>query len=291
MEGRITKQISNQYQVTKDEKNYVCSARGKFRNLGLSPLVGDNVLFDAETLTIEEILPRKNELDRPVVANIDVALIVTSVKKPDLSLSLLDKELSVIIKNNVEPVICLTKLDLLEKKELKELKPLIKYYKSIGIKVVDNKNLGKIKKILKNKLVVLTGQTGAGKSSLLNKLDKKLNLETKPISEALNRGVHTTRHTEIYKIGKIYFVDTPGFSALDLKNINKEASRLSRKVLVSAVANAENNLGLNKKDLVVKEAIVNEGQTMKRMKFGSRGHVDPIKKRTSHIKIVVSDNK
>ena len=76
-----------------------------------------------------------------------------------------------------------------------------------------------------------------------------------------------------------------------LKNINKEASRLSRKVLVSAVANAENNLGLNKKDLVVKEAFVNEGQTMKRMKFGSRGHVDPIKKRTSHIKIVVSDNK
>ena len=74
-----------------------------------------------------------------------------------------------------------------------------------------------------------------------------------------------------------------------LKNINKEASRLSRKVLVSAVANAENNLGLNKKDLVVKEAIVNEGQTMKRMKFGSRGHVDPIKKRTSHIKIVVSE--
>ena len=76
-----------------------------------------------------------------------------------------------------------------------------------------------------------------------------------------------------------------------LKNINKEASRLSRKVLVSAVANAENNLGLNKKDLVVKEAIVNEGQTMKRMKFGSRGHVDPIKKRTSHITIVVSDEK
>lgn len=222
MEGRITKQISNQYQVTKDEKNYVCSARGKFRNLGLSPLVGDNVLFDAETLTIEKILPRKNELDRPVVANIDVALIVTSIKKPDLSLSLLDKQLSVIIKNNVEPVICLTKLDLLEKKELKELKPLIKYYQSIGIKVVDNKHLGKIKKILKNKLVVLTGQTGAGKSSLLNKLDKKLNLETKPISEALNRGVHTTRHTEIYIIGKIYFVDTPGFSALDLKNISKE---------------------------------------------------------------------
>lgn len=114
------------------------------------------------------------------------------------------------------------KVRFVKKEELKNLKPLIKYYKSIGIKVVDNKHLGKIKSILKNKLVVLTGQTGAGKSSLLNKLDKRLNLETKPISEALNRGVHTTRHTEIYKIGKIFFVDTPGFSALDLNNIDKE---------------------------------------------------------------------
>ena len=184
--------------------------------------MGDIVKIDEKTLTIEEILPRKNELDRPVVSNVDIALIVTSVKKPDLSLSLLDKELSVVLANNIKPVICLTKLDLLNKKEINELKPLIKYYKKIGILVTDNKHLGKLKKILKNNLVVLTGQTGAGKSSLLNKLDKKLNLETKPISDALNRGVHTTRHTEIYKIGKIYFVDTPGFSALDLKNIDSE---------------------------------------------------------------------
>lgn len=222
IEGRITKQISNQYRVTASGEDYVCGARGKFRNLGLSPLVGDIVKINENTLTIEEILPRKNELDRPVVSNVDIALIVTSVKKPDLSLSLLDKELSVVLANNIKPVICLTKLDLLSKKELKELKPLIKYYKKIGILVTDNNHLGKLKKILKNNLVVLTGQTGAGKSSLLNKLDKKLNLETKPISDALNRGVHTTRHTEIYKIGKIYFVDTPGFSALDLKNIDSE---------------------------------------------------------------------
>ena len=222
MEGRITKQISNQYKVTVNGVDYICSARGKFRNLGLSPLVGDIVRINEDTLTIEEINPRINELERPVVANVDMALIVTSVKKPDLSLSLLDKELSVVLANNIKPVICLTKLDLLSKKELKELKPLIKYYKKIGILVTDNNHLGKLKKILKNNLVVLTGQTGAGKSSLLNKLDKKLNLETKPISDALNRGVHTTRHTEIYKIGKIYFVDTPGFSALDLKNIDSE---------------------------------------------------------------------
>lgn len=220
IEGRITRQISNQYTVTANNKEYVCNARGKFRNLKLSPLVGDLVKFSPEELIIEEILPRKNELDRPVVSNVDIALIVTSLKKPDLSLSLLDKELTVILASGIKPVICLTKMDLLSNDEYKEIKPLIKYYKSIGIDVLTNKNLFKLKRHLKNKLVVLTGQTGAGKSSLLNKLDKNLNIEVKPISEALNRGVHTTRHTEIYKIGKIYFVDTPGFSALDLKNMD-----------------------------------------------------------------------
>ena len=222
MTGRIIKQISNQYTVSIKGKDYVCNARGKFRNIGLSPLVGDVVKVNLETLTIEEIMPRKNELERPVIANVDIALIVTSLKKPDLSLSLLDKELCIIKAANIEPVICFTKKDLLTKSEIKDIKILEKYYKKIGYQVVDNKNLFKLKRTLKNKVVVLTGQTGAGKSSLLNKLNKKLNLETKPISEALNRGVHTTRHTEIYKIGKIYFADTPGFSALDLKNISPE---------------------------------------------------------------------
>lgn len=220
MKGRITKQISNDYRVTIDDKDYNCVSRGKFRSLGLSPLVGDIVEVDIDKKTIEEILPRTNELNRPRVSNVDIALIVTSCKKPDIELSLLDKELCVIMANNIEPVICLTKLDLLNKDELKDIKSLIKYYKKIGIKVVDNKHLGKIKRVLKKKLVVLTGQTGAGKSSLLNKMKKDLNIETKEISDALNRGVHTTRHTEIYNIGKISFVDTPGFSALDLKNID-----------------------------------------------------------------------
>lgn len=222
MNGIITKQISNQYTVNIKGKEYVCSARGKFRNLNLSPLVGDKVKVDVEKLLIEEILPRTNTLDRPSVSNVDIALIVTSVKKPDLSLSLLDKEISVILSNNITPVICLTKLDLLNKKELIDIKILKKYYEKIGIVVLTNKNLFKLKKVLKNKTIVLTGQTGAGKSTILNKLNKKLNLETKPISEALNRGVHTTRHTEIYQIKNMYFVDTPGFSSLDLKNITKE---------------------------------------------------------------------
>lgn len=227
MQGRIVKQISNQYTVNIKGLEYVCVARGKFRKLNLSPLVGDIVDVNVETLQINDIMSRKNELKRPVVANVDIALIVTSVKKPDLSLSLLDKQLSVIIASNIKPVICFTKLDLLNKNEKRDIQRLMNYYKSIGILVLNNKNLFKLKKVLKNNVVVLTGQTGAGKSSLLNKLDKKLNLETKPISEALNRGVHTTRHTEIHEIKKIYFVDTPGFSSLDINTLSKEQIRSS----------------------------------------------------------------
>ena len=222
MQGRITKQISNLYTVLVADKELECSARGKFRNTGISPVVGDIVEVNLDTKTIDEIYPRKNKLERPVVANVDIALIVTSVKKPDLSLTLLDKLLTNVIANDIKPVICLTKLDLLSKDELKKIKPIIKYYKSIGIPVILNTQTFKLKRLLKNNLVVLTGQSGAGKSSLLNKLNKDLNLDTSPISEALNRGVHTTRHTEIYKLGKIYFVDTPGFSALDLKDITKK---------------------------------------------------------------------
>lgn len=220
--GRIIRIISNLYTIEADKKQYNCSARGKFRNEKISPVVGDIVEIDTEELRIDKICERKNCLDRPVVANIDSALIVTSVKKPDLSLSLLDKLLSIIIINNIEPIICFTKLDLLNKEEQKHIKSLSKYYESIGIKVVKNKDKGKIKRLLKHKVAVVTGQTGAGKSTLLNKLDKNLNLETKPISEALNRGVHTTRHVELYEIGTSYIVDTPGFSAIDFKNVEVE---------------------------------------------------------------------
>lgn len=223
MQGRITKQISNQYTVEVDGEKIVCNARGKFKNMGLSPVVGDIVEVDADNKTIEKINTRKNKLDRPVVANVDIALIVTSLKKPDLSLNLLDKLLTIVLSNNIEPIIILTKIDLVNKKDLKEYKKIFNYYENLGIKVIPNTKLHKLKRTIKEKVVVLTGQTGAGKSTMLNKLDKSLNIETKPISEALNRGVHTTRHTELYKIGKMYMVDTPGFSALDINilDVNK----------------------------------------------------------------------
>lgn len=219
MEGQIVKIISNQYTVKTSNTLLICSARGKFRKDKISPVVGDIVTIDVKDKQITEIKPRRNELKRPVVTNVDIALIVTSVRKPDLSLNLLDKLISNIIFNKIEPVICFTKIDLLSFSEKLKLNKIIKYYESIGIKVINNKKINKLKKILSKKIVVLTGQTGAGKSSLINKIDHNLHLETNEISEALGRGKHTTRHVELFNIDDFYMVDTPGFSSLDFENM------------------------------------------------------------------------
>ena len=222
MQGRITRIISNLYTVEIGDELYGCRARGRFRNDGISPIVGDEVEIDTNDNFILEILPRKNQLDRPVIANVDMAFIVTSVKKPNLDLVLLDKLISVITFNNIEPVIILTKTDLLLREEEQEYIHNIKnYYEMIGIKVFYNTEITEIKKIIKDKLVVLAGQTGAGKSSLLNRLDSNLDIKTDEISEALGRGKHTTRHVELYKINDGLIADTPGFSALDLKDMDK----------------------------------------------------------------------
>lgn len=219
MEGIIIKNISNDYVVLCKNGEYTCKPRGKFRNDKIIPLVGDNVVIDPDNKYILDIKPRKNMLIRPSVANIDQALIITSVKEPDFSTNLLDKLLVVITYNNIEPVICLTKLDLLNNSELKEIDEYIKYYKSIGYKVILNTDKKELKEILKNKLTVITGQSGAGKSTLLNTLDKNLELKTNEISKALGRGKHTTRHVELYHIYDGLVVDTPGFSAIDLSDI------------------------------------------------------------------------
>ncbi len=219
MEGIIIKNISNDYVVLCKNGEYTCKPRGKFRNDKITPLVGDNVVIDPDNKYILDIKPRKNMLIRPSVANIDQALIITSVKEPDFSTNLLDKLLVVITYNNIEPVICLTKLDLLNNSELIEIKKYIKYYESIGYKVILNTDKKELKEILKNKLTVITGQSGAGKSTLLNTLDKNLELKTNEISKALGRGKHTTRHVELYHIYDGLVVDTPGFSAIDLSDI------------------------------------------------------------------------
>lgn len=225
MQGQIIKQISNLYTVKVGDMLYGCRARGKFRKDNISPMVGDYVIINAEDNVIETILERKNELDRPVIANVDMAFIVTSTKKPNLDLNLLDKLISVITFNDIEPVICFTKLDLLNEVERENIDNLKKYYEMIGINCVYNTDTAEIKRLLNNNIVVLAGQTGAGKSSLLNMLDEELDIETNEISEALGRGKHTTRHVELYEISDGYIADTPGFSAIDLKDMNKEQLR------------------------------------------------------------------
>lgn len=223
MVGKIIKQVSNDYTV-KSDKLYICKARGKFRNLHVTPLVGDNVEFDPDNKYILDILDRKNELERPSISNVDQAVIVTSVKIPDFSSNLLDKLLCVIEFNNIKPIICFTKLDLLNNEELKSIRKIEDYYRSIGYPVYENTD-SNLKEIFKDKITVFAGQSGAGKSSLLNRLDSSLNLEIGEVSIALGRGRHTTRHTELIELLGGMIADTPGFSALDFTGMTKSDIR------------------------------------------------------------------
>ena len=221
MEGIIIKNISNDYLVKSKDNTYLCKARGKFRKMKQFPLVGDKVIFDDKENYILEIKTRKNELVRPSVSNVDQAIIVSSVKRPELDTYLLDKLLTIISFYNIEPIICFTKLDLLKDIEKNSIDKIIEYYKNVGYKVVINSEIDSILKLLSGKITVLAGQSGVGKSSLINRLDSSLELKTDDISLALNRGKHTTRHTELYEIGGGYIVDTPGFSDVSFFGMSK----------------------------------------------------------------------
>lgn len=221
MEGIITKNISNDYVVVSNGKEYNCKARGKIKYNNIVPLVGDIVSFDEKTNYILDIKKRKNFLIRPSVSNVDQAIIVTSVKHPNLDLNLLDRLLTIISYNNIVPIICFTKMDLLNDWEKETINKYVKYYSDIGYKVYLNDDIERLKKVFKDKLTVFTGQSGAGKSSLLNKLDSSLELKTNEISYSLGRGKHTTRHVELFKMEGGYVVDTPGFSSVDFRNMSK----------------------------------------------------------------------
>ncbi len=221
-EGRIIEIVSNLYTVAVDKKIYKCRVRGVFRKKQITPLVGDFCLFSKDKLLIEEILPRKNELIRPKVSNVDSGIVVISLKNPSFSVNLLDRFLTILEIKNIEPIICITKKDLVSEEELSDINKKLDYYKKIGYKVLYNTEIDKLKKLLKDKTTVFTGQTGAGKSTLLNKIDKNLALKIGEVSNALGRGRHTTRVVSLYDVcgGKV--VDTPGFSSIDFSIYEKE---------------------------------------------------------------------
>lgn len=223
MQGEVVKVISNQFYVKVNNNVLICTQRGVLKKNKTLPLVGDKVLIDIKKQVIEKILPRKNEIVRPPVANIDQAIVVTSLKHPDFSTNLLDKLLVQLEINKIKPIICLTKKDLLSSIELTNYLEIINYYQKIGYLVVDNTETKKILKELENKITVFLGQTGAGKSTLLNKLFPDLNLKTGEVSLALGRGKHTTRVVEIIEIGSIKVLDTPGFSALSFLKYDLES--------------------------------------------------------------------
>lgn len=224
MNGKIIKVLSNDYTVRLDnDKSIICKARGVFRNKKITPLAGDNVTVDLEKNIITEIHERKNELVRPPVSNIDIALIVVSAKEPDFSSNLLDKMINIIEFNNITPIIVITKYDLLD--NTTEIDEVINYYRSIGYEVYINNQIDDLRKIFKEKVTILTGQTGVGKSTLINKLEESMNLETNEISKALGRGKHTTRHVELYDLFYGFIADTPGFSSLSFIDMTKEDIR------------------------------------------------------------------
>ncbi|MEK4554793.1 MULTISPECIES: ribosome small subunit-dependent GTPase A [Jeotgalicoccus] len=222
--GKIIKALSGFYYVESNKKVYETRARGRFRKTAESPLVGDYVEFQIENVDegyITAILPRKNSLNRPPVANIDQLLLTASLKSPDFSFYLLDRFIAYSEANDINPVLIVTKNDLNDNDTLiEEIKRV--YTPMYEVYFTDKDHINEdLKDVFDGKLSVLAGQSGAGKSTLLNTLLPHLDLKTDEISNALNRGKHTTRHVELISIDGGFIADTPGFATIDFLNIDK----------------------------------------------------------------------
>ncbi len=231
MQGKIVKGIGGFYYVHVETVGvYECRAKGIFRKDHRKPLVGDNVeisVLDKEKKlgNVDELLPRKNELIRPAVANVDQALVVFAASSPKPNLNLLDRFLISMQQKSVPVQICFNKADLVNGEELSRL---AKIYENCGCgvlfaSVLERSGLEELKKLLEGKTTVVAGPSGVGKSSLTNYLQPKAAMEVGEVSQKIDRGKHTTRHTELIWIWRdTYFLDTPGFSSLYLQNLLRE---------------------------------------------------------------------
>ena len=217
MTGVLTKAISGFYYVSCDGRSYECKARGNFRKAGVSPVVGDSVEFSPTDNThgvIENINQRKNFLIRPLVANIDKLFIVSAYKTPSPDTLMIDRLTALAIYNNIEPIIVFNKADMGDFDELYAV------YKKSGFKtfVVSAKNnfgLQQLYKEISDSISAFSGNSGVGKSSILNAIFPDLKLKTGEVSEKLGRGKHTTRHTQLFETENGFVVDTPGFSSIE----------------------------------------------------------------------------
>lgn len=220
IKGKIIKGIGGFYYVETADTVYECKARGNFRNKKIIPLVGDDVEISVNENAenrIENILERKNSLVRPPLANIDQLFIVSSIVDPFINTYNIDKMTALAEYKGIEPIIVLTKIDLSE-----DYEKYAETYISSGFTVITCNNLNgkgseKVLPLLKEKISAFSGNTGVGKSSLLNAIDPRLSLKTGETSKKLGRGKHTTRHCELFKVGGGYVADTPGFSSIDFE--------------------------------------------------------------------------
>jgi ribosome biogenesis GTPase len=235
-EGKIIKALSGFYYVLDDKSNsshpqiIQCRGRGNFRKNKITPLVGDHVVYQADNEKegyLLEIKKRDNELIRPPISNVDQAVLVCSAVKPTFSTALLDRFLVLVESNGIIPIICITKVDLAGEPLKNEINEITEDYRKIGYSVYLTSTkvktgVDEMTSHFKDKITVFAGQSGVGKSSLLNAISPELELKTNDISAYLGRGKHTTRHVELLNIGGGLVADTPGFSSLEFTELTLE---------------------------------------------------------------------